>query len=325
MRRRDLILGTAAGLMPRRVFAATPRRLGVLMLTPANDSMGQADKAALVQGLAALDWHEGDNLRTDWRWAGGSVARYDPLAAELMALDPDILVAGGSASVAALRRRAGTTPIVFAEVTDPIGQGFVKSLAHPGGNITGFSAYDPPMAGKWLEMLAQMTPPITRVAVLYNEATAPYSGKMLHSLEGAAPSFHLAVEPVPVDDDAGVDAAMAAIARRGQGGVLVLQGAFPIAHRAAILAAAARHRLPAVYPLSVFAATGGLMSYGFDAPDLFRRAAAYVDRILKGANPADLPVQQPTKYELVVNLKTAKALGLTASSMLLAQANDVIE
>ena len=231
----------------------------------------------------------------------------------------------GSPAVEALRRQTSTIPIVFALVTDPVGQGFVASLARPGGNITGFSAYDPPMAGKWLGMLTQITPPVARVAVLFNPATAPYAGLMLRAIEDAAPSFAVTVRAAPVHDDAEIEAMMAGLAREERGGLLVLPGAFTNVHRDAIVALAARHRLPAVYPFRFFATIGGLMSYGIDHDDLFRRAAAYVDRILKGAKPGDLPVQRPTKFELVINLKTAKALGITVAPSLLATADEVIE
>jgi putative tryptophan/tyrosine transport system substrate-binding protein len=303
-----------------------PRRLGVLMGGPiANDPVGQAWAAALVQGLGALGWHEGGNLRTDWRWVGSDPALFERYAAELVALGPDLVLAEGSPSVAALRRQTSTIPIVFTIVVDPVGQGFVASLARPGGTLTGFSMYDPPMAGKWLGMLTQITPPVARVAVLFNPATAPYAGLMLRALEAAAPSFAVAVRAAPCHDDAEIAAMMTGLAREERGGLLVLPDAFSNVHRDTIIALAARHRLPVVYAFTYFVALGGLMSYGSDQLDLFRRAASYVDRILKGAKPADLPVQQPTKFELVINLKTAKALGVTVAPALLATADQVIE
>jgi putative ABC transport system substrate-binding protein len=329
MSRRDFV-GFAVGATAGSPLAAQAqprdgiRRLGALMVDK-NGPLGQTRAAALVQGLGALNCHEGGDLRIDWRWGGGDPALFARYAAELVALGPEILVAHGSPSVEALRRETSTIPIVFTGVADPVGQGFVESLARPGGTITGFSAYDPPMAGKWLGMLTQITPPVTRVAVLYNPATAPYAGMMLRVIKDAAPTFAVSVRAVPVRDVAEIEAMMTGLAREERGGVLVLPDSFAAAHRDAIIALAARYRLPAVYSYSYFAASGGLMSYAIEPNDLFRRAGAYVDRILKGAKPSELPVEQPTKFELVINLKTAKALGLTIAPSLLAGADEVIE
>jgi putative tryptophan/tyrosine transport system substrate-binding protein len=330
MRRRTLIAGVVAALVPRPLAAqAQPaggmRRLGVLLSLRANDPEGQAYAAALAQGLGALGWKDGGNLRIDWRWAGGDPTLIERYAAELVALGPDAIVVFSSACLEALRRRTSTLPLVFTVVSDPVGQGFVASLAHPGGNITGFSAYDPPMASKWLEMLTQITPPVANVAVLYNPATAPYAGLMLHDIEAAAPSLGVSVRAAPYRDDAELKAIMAGLAREEHSGLLFLQDFFAIVHRNAVVALAAQYRLPAVYPYRFIAASGGLMSYGTEYADLFRRAAAYVDRILKGVEPADLPVQAPTKFELVINLETAKALGVTFPPLLLAGANEVVE
>ncbi len=329
-RRRTILAGIAAALMPGTLSAqAQPpggmRRLGVLIPLRANDPEGQAYAAALLQGLGALFWHEGRNLQIDWRWAGGDPALIERYATELVSLAPDVIVAFGSASVEALRRQTSTVAIVFVIVTDPVGQGFVASLAHPGGNITGFSNYDPPMAGKWLGMLTQITPPVTHLAVLYNPATAPYAGLMLRTIEDAAPSLSVAVRAAPVHDESEIEAVMAGLARDERGGLLVLPDFFANAHHNAIIALAARYRLPAVYPWRFATATGGLMSYGSEYADLLRRAATYVDRILKGAKPGGLPVQYPTKFELVINLKTAKALGVTFPPSLIAGADEVIE
>jgi putative tryptophan/tyrosine transport system substrate-binding protein len=328
--RRTVLAGIAATMAPGPLVAQAQqrdgmRRLGVLMTYLENDPVGKTRAAALVQGLGALNWHEGDNLQIGWRWAGGDPALFDRFTAELVALRPEILVAHGSLSVAALRRQTSTIPIVFALVADPVGQGFVASLARPGGNITGFSSYDSPMAGKWLGMLTQITPPAARVAVLYNPATAPYAGLMLRAIEDAALSVAVAVRAAPCRDDAEIEAMMVALAREERGALLVLPGVFADVHRDAIVALAARHRLPAVYPHRFFAAAGGLMSYGTNNDDLFRRAAGYVDRLLKGAKPGELPVQRPTKFELAINLKTAKALGITVAPALLATADEVIE
>ena len=328
MSRRDFIELTAGAAVGLPLTAhAQPRdgmrRVGVLMGGP-DDPLGQARAAALVQGLGALNWHEGGNLRIDWRWASGDPALYERYAVELIALNPDVLVAWGSPSVAALRRQISTIPIVLVNVTDPVGQGFVESLARPGGNITGFTDYDPPMAGKWLGMLTQITPPVARVAVLFNPATAPFAGLMLRVIEESAPSLAVAVQATPCRDDAELAAMMAGLAREERGGVLVLPENFNIVHRDAIITLAARYRLPAVYPYRFFTAIGGLMSYGIDPNDLFRRAATYVDRILKGAKPADFPVHNPSKFELVINLKTAQALGITVAPSLLTTADEVM-
>ena len=329
MRRREFIsfIGGVAATWPLAVRAqqgAHLQRIGVLMGGP-NDTLGQARAAALVQGLGEFNWHDGGNLRIDWRWAGGNPALYERYAAELIQLDPEVLVVWGSPSVAALRRQTSTIPIVLVNVTDPVGQGFVESLARPGGNITGFTDYDPPMAGKWLRMLTQITLPVARVAVLFNPATAPFAGLMLPAIEESAPSFAVAVRAAPCHSDAETEAMMTGLAREERAGLLVLPENFVIVHRDAIITLAARYRLPAVYSYRFFTASGGLMSYGIDQNALFRRAAYYVDRILKGAKPADMPVQNPDKFELVINLKTAQALGITVAPSLLTTADEVIE
>jgi putative ABC transport system substrate-binding protein len=331
MRRREFMAtlgGVAAGwpLAARAQPQERMRRLGVLMGNRQSDPVGQAFAAALGQGLGALGWHEGRNLRIDWRWgAGDDPALFERYAKELVALAPDALFAQASPSVAALRRETSTIPIVFTMVTDPIGQGFVASLAQPGGNVTGFSDFDVSMAGKWLGMLTQVAPPVAFVSILYNPATTPYAGLMLRAIEQAAPSFTVATRIAACRDDAGIEAMMAALAREQRSGLLVLTDIFNIVHRDAIVASAGRHRLPVVYFDRSFVAAGGLMSYGIDYTDLFRRSATYVDRILNGAKAADLPVQQPTKFELVVSLKTAKACGIELSPTLLATADEVIE
>jgi putative ABC transport system substrate-binding protein len=301
------------------------RRIGVLMGNPSKDPVGQALATALMQGLRALDWHEGDNLRIEWRWAGGVPALFQRYAGELVALSPDVILAQTSPAVVALRQETSTIPVVFITVTDPVGRGLVASLAHPGGNITGFSDFDAPMAGKWLEMLTQIVPPVARVAVVFNPATAPHAGLLLRAIEDAALSFGVAVRPAPVQDDSEIEAVMAGLAGEERCGVLVLAEIFTWVHRDAIIAAAARHRLPAIYYDRSFVAAGGLMSYGFDPAELFRRAASYVDLILKGSSPGDLPVQNPIKFELTINLKTANSLGVTIAPLLLGTADEMIE
>ncbi|MDE5441562.1 ABC transporter substrate-binding protein [Bradyrhizobium sp. CSA207] len=324
MNRRDVLglLGTLATL-PSSALAqsAATRRLGVLSVTADDDAVGQTRSAILVEALAAHGWKEHGNLEIDWRSGGGDRARIARLADELVALKPDILLAVGTPSVEELRQRTATTPIVFAVVTDPVSQGFVQNLAHPGGNITGFTDYDGPLAGKWLEMLAQVTPPAARVFVVYNPATAPFAGLMLRTVEDAAQKLDVTVEPAPVHDAASI----AALASRKDGGFLILPDFFTMANRAPLLAAIAQARVPAVYWSRTFVDEGGLMSYSTDSVEQLRRAASYIDRILKGAQAADLPVQNPTKFELAINLRAAKALGLTIAPGLLALANDVIE
>jgi len=321
------LLGGAAVVGPlaaRAQQAERVRRIGVLMGAVESDPARQSQLAAFRGALAKLGWREGSNLGIEVRWGGDPelCARY---AAELVALGPEVILADASPSVEALQRQTRTIPIVFVTVADPIGQGFVANLAHPGGNTTGFSVFDAPMAGKWLEMLTQITPPVTRVAMLFNPATTPYANLMFRAMEDAAPSFAVAVRAAPVNSESEVDAMMAALAREGRGGVLVLTSIFTVTHRDAIIGLAARHRLPAVYAYSFFAEAGGLMSYGVDVADVHRRAADYVNRILKGDKPGDLPVQMPIKFNLVINLKTAKALDITVATSLLATADEVIE
>jgi putative ABC transport system substrate-binding protein len=331
MRRRDFLGGLGGATIAWPVAAQVrprdgKRHLGALMGgVLANDAEGQAWAAALIQGLGALGWREGDNLQIDWRWAGGDPASFERHAAELIALAPDVIVCSASPAVVALRRRTTTIPIIFAVVIEPIIQGFVEGLARPGGNITGFSAYDTPMAGKWMEMLTQLNPPVARVTVLHNPATTPYADSMLRTIEDAAKTLAVTVRAVAVLDESEIDAVMMGIAGEQRGGLLVLPSAFTVRHRGAIVAAAARHRVPAVYPFREFATSGGLMFYGVNHPELFRRSATYVDRILKGDRPADLPVQAPTKFELIINLKTAAALGVTIAPSALGTADQVIE
>jgi len=327
--RRAILAGIAAALARAPLVAqAQPhdgvRRIGVLMATHADDPEGQLRAAAIIQGLGEHGWIEGGNLRIDWRWAGSDSALYERYAAELIVLGPEVILAIATAAVEALRRQASAIPIVFAGVTDPIGQGFVASLAHPGGAITGFSLYEPPMIGKWLGMLTQISPPVARVTVIYNPETAPSAG-MLGVIEEAGAASSVAVRGAQVHDGAGIEAVAADLAREGQGGLLVLPDPFNTNHRDAIVALAVRYRLPSVYAFRIFTVLGGLMSYGVDISDLYRRSAAYVDRILRGAKPADLPVQAPTKFEIVINLKTAKSLGFTVAPALLATADEVIE
>jgi putative tryptophan/tyrosine transport system substrate-binding protein len=331
LRRREFI-GLAGGatlgaILPRASWAQQPRvrRLGALTVTAPHDSVSTGRAAVLKQSLAALDWQESANLRIDWRDGDGDIALIERSADELVASAPDVLLAVGTPCVAALRRRTSTIPIVFAVVTDPIDQGFIAGLAHPGGNVTGFTDYDGPMAGKWLEMLMQLSPSAAQVAVLYNPSTAPFAEIMMRTLQTATPSLAVTVRTVPLRDAAGIAPAITALSAEKNTALLVLPDFFTMTNRASILASAAQVSLPAVYWNRAFVADGGLMSYGTDNSDIIRRAAGYIDRILRGEQPGDLPVQNPTKFELAINLKTAKAIGVTFSPALLATADEVIE
>ncbi len=299
------------------------RRIGVLMYLPADDAEGQARLAALTQALERLGWSDGRNLRIDTRWANADDIRRH--AAELAALAPDVLLAGtGTATVAPLLEATRTVPIVFVSVIDPVGAGFVASLAQPGGNATGFTIYEYGMSGKWLELLKEIAPRVTRVAVLRDPAVASGIGQF-GAVQAVAPSLGVELSPVDVRDAGEIERAVTAFARGSNGGLIVTGTALAFVHRDLIISLASRHRLPTVYWNRRFVPVGGLISYGPDTIDPFRRAAGYVDRILKGEKPADLPVQAPTKYELVINVKTAKALGLDVPETVLARADEVIE
>jgi putative ABC transport system substrate-binding protein len=328
MKRREFIMlaGGAVVVCPFAARAQQPeriRRIGVLMYLAADDAQGQARLAAFTQALKQLGWSDGRNLRIDTRWANADDIRKH--AAELAALTPDVLVAGtGTATVAPLLQATRTVPIVFVSVIDPVGAGFVASLAQPGGNATGFTIYEYSMSGKWLELLKEIAPGVTRAAVLRDPAVASGIGQF-GAVQIVAPSLGVELSPVDVRDADEIERAVTAFARGLNGGLIVTGSALAISHRQPIITLAARHKLPAVYPASLYVTAGGLISYGPDLIDPFRRAAGYVDRILKGEKPADLPVQAPTKYELVINLKTARALGLDVPATLLARADEVIE
>jgi putative ABC transport system substrate-binding protein len=327
--RRKFIGILAGATWPFAARAEPPRegmrRLGVLAVTAAGDPVSEARAAVLTEALAARDWKDGNNLRIDLRYGSGDRALIARFADELVALSPDILLAIGTPSVQALRRQTSTIPIVFAVVTDPVEQGFVASLSRPGGNITGFTDYEGPMGGKWVEMLTQIAPPAAHVVVLYNPATAPFAGIMLRAMQDAGRSLAVTVRAVPLRDAAGIAPVIAALSAEKNTALLVLPDYFTMVNRETILSSAAQASLPAVYWNRAFVADGGLMSYGTDNSDIIRRAAAYIDRILRGEKPADLPVQNPTKFELVLNLKTARTLGVTISTTMLAIADEVIE
>jgi putative ABC transport system substrate-binding protein len=325
MRRRGFLGGAATALVwPRAAFGGV-RRLGVLTTPAEDDPIFKQRAAALTEGLAAHGWNEGDNLRIDWRTSGRDPSLLARYAEDLVSLAPDVLLAIGSPCAEQLRRRTNKIPIVFTIVTDPISQGFVASLSRPGGNMTGFTDFDPSMAGKWLEMLTEIAPPVRTVAVFYNPSTAPFAEAMLKIVGDAASRLGIVVERARASDQAGIGAAIATISKEDRAGLLVVPDIFAVVNRAAIVDAAARARVSAVYPYQVFAREGGLMSYGTDNNDLHRRPAAYIDRILKGADPGELPVQNPTRFSLVLNMKTAGALAIEIPPTLLAAADEVIE
>jgi len=300
------------------------RRIGVLMVS-ADDPEGQARVTALKQGLQDLGWTDGRNIQIETRFGGADAGRIRVQAAELVALAPDVLVGQGTPVVRALRQATSSIPIVVAAVNDPVEQGFVSSLAHPGGNITGFTLINFQMVGKWLQMLKEAAPGVSRAALMFNPDTASSYYANLRSFEAEPRSIAVEVTAAPVRDTAEVEGAIAKLGREPGGGLIVAPDPFTLVHNQLFIRLAQQHRLPAVYAYRTFVAQGALMSYGPDPYDNFRRSASYVDRILKGAKPADLPVQQPTKFELAINLKTAKALGLQIPDKLLALADEVIE
>jgi putative tryptophan/tyrosine transport system substrate-binding protein len=330
MKRREFItlFGGAAVGWPLAARAQQPagiRRVGVLMNLSENDLEAQRLVTAFREGLAQLGWVDGRNLRMDYRWASGDVGRIRAFAKELVELSPDIIVGYATPSVVALQQETRSVPIVFLSVTDPVGQGLVASLAHPGGNITGFAVFEFSLGSKWMEALKQIVPGLRRVTTIFNPKTAPYYPLYLRAIEKAASSF--AVEPIVIEvhDDAEIERAISTLAREPDGGLIVLPDSFNMVHRRTIIALVERYRLPAMYYFPLFATDGGLISYGPDEIDMFRRTAGYVDRILKGAKAGDLPIQQPTNFRLVINLKTARALGLDVPPTLLARADEVIE
>jgi putative ABC transport system substrate-binding protein len=300
------------------------RRIGVLMNLGSDDAEGQARNAAFLQGLQELGWTVGRNVRIEYRWGAGDAELFRRYASELVALAPDVILAGGGAVVPSLLQATRTVPIVFTGTPDPVGAGFVESLARPGGNATGFTIYEYGISGKWLELLKEIAPHVTRAAVIRDPAIAAGLGQW-GAIQSVAPSLGVELRPLGVRDAGEIERAITAFAHSPNGGLIVTGSALAVVHRELITTLAARYRLPAVYTLPLMANAGGLISYGPDSIDPYRRAAGYVDRILKGEKPADLPVQAPTRYELVINLKTAKALGLTVPATLLARADEVIE
>ena len=329
MKRRAFItlIGGAAAAWPlaaRAQQGERMRRIGVLMPFTADDPESLARLAAFVQALERSGWSVGRNVRIDYRWTGGDAERIRKGATELAALAPDVILATGSSTAGPLLQTTRTVPIVFAIVPDPVGAGFVDSLARPGGNATGFTAFEYGIGAKWLELLKEIAPRMTRVAALRDPAITAGIGQF-GAIQSVTPSFGVELAPINMRDPAELERDVAAFARTPNGGLIVTGSALAVVHRELIFRLAAHHKLPAVHSTRLFVAGGGLISYGPDFLDQFRRAAGYVDRILKGEKPADLPVQAPTKYELAINLKTAKALGLEVPPMLLARADEVIE
>ena len=329
MRRRDFItlLGGAAATWPlaaRAQQAERMRRVGLLMGYPEGDAEGQANLAAFRRGLQELGWTEGRNIRIDVRWGAADPDKARTLAKELVGMAPDVIVPNTNLMMAILQPETRTIPIVFVFVGDPVGSGYVTNLARPGGNVTGFSALDIAIGGKWLELLKEMAPHVTRVAVVLHPETPPNVG-FWHAAEAAAPALGVKVVALGVHSAAEIEGTVTQFAREPDGGLIIAPHAVTLTYRDLIIGLAARHRLPAIYGFRVFATSGGLLSYGTNPSDQFRRGASYVDRILKGEKPGDLPVQNPTKYELVINLKTAKALGVDVPLRLQQLADEVIE
>jgi len=326
VRRRDFIkvvAGSAAAwpLAARAQQAQRMQRIGVLTL---DDADNRASYGAFLQALQQLGWIDGQNVRIETRWAGGSASDMRKYATDIVALAPDVIFATGTAGMVPLLQATHTVPIVFANVADPVGAGFVDTMAHPGGNATGFIQFEYSLSGKWVELLKQIAPGVTRAAVL-RDPNIPTGIGQFAVIQSVAPSVGMEVTAISVRDADEIERAITAFARSPNGGLIVTPSALTLAHRELIIRLAAQHKLPAVYFRRYYAASGGLVSYGYDLVQQYRGAAGYVDRILKGEKPADLPVQAPTKYELVINLKTAKALGLAISPSLLARADEVIE
>ena len=327
MRRREFfsVIGGAAAwpLVAQAQQGGQPRRIGILLNAAVDDPKFKTWVMAFLQSLQQFGWTDGRNVQIDTRWSGGNAAEIRKHASELVALAPDVILAHGTSTVGPLLQLTRSVPIVFPIIADPVGAGFVDSLARPGGNATGFMEFEYSMAGKWLELLKQVVPGMTRVAVLRD--TQGSGAMQFAAIQAMAPSLRVEVTPVGLRDTGDIERAVAAFARLPSGGLIVAAGGGTVRHSNLIITLAARHKLPAIYNERSFVAGGGLISYGPDFVDQYRRAAGYVDRILKGEKPADMPVQAPTKYQLVINLKTAKALGLAIPPAVLARADEVIE
>ena len=332
MRRREFIglVGVATVARPivaRAQQASRMRRIGLLTTFSDSDALAEGWLTAFRKGLDELGWRDGHNVQIDYRRAAGDAERLRVFAKDLVTLQPDVVFAVTTPAVASLLRETHTLPIVFAQVSDPVGSGFAASLARPGGNVTGFTNIniEASIGGKWLELVTQIAPAVRRVIMIYNPPTAPFANYYLRPFEAAGTAQGVQARPAAVDSDTEIENTLDSLAREPGGGFVVLPDTFTGIHRDQIVSLAAHYRLPAVYSFRWFAEIGGLLSYGIDSDDMFRRAASYVDRILKGEKPAELPVQAPTKFEMVINLKTAKALGIGVPPMLLATADEVIE
>jgi putative ABC transport system substrate-binding protein len=322
-----MLLGGAAAAWPIAGYAQQHqmRRIGCLLAFTEDDLEGKDNLASFREGLQKFGWIEGRNIHIEYRWAAGNPVRAKDYAAELVALKSDVILVHSTLGLKAVRKETGAIPVVFVVVGDPVGQGFVASLSRPGGNITGFTAFEFSTAAKWLELLKQIAPQATRIAVIFNAEAAPYAKNMVEAIAAVAPSLEAELVVSSTRDAVEIEHAIAGVAGGSNGGLIVIPDAFTVANRGVIISLAARYRLPAVYAYRYYAVDGGLLSYGHQSNDLFRRSASYVDRILMGANPADLPIQQPEKYELVINLQTAKMLGIDVPPNLLAIAEEVIE
>jgi putative ABC transport system substrate-binding protein len=297
----------------------------MLMNVIQGDPSGLAEVVAFRQGLTDLGWIEGRNVDITFRWPGSDIERARAFAKELVGLLPDVLIGRSTPTTAALKQETSSIPIIFVNIPEPVEQGFVQSLARPGANITGFSNFEASIGGKWVQLLKEVDPRIAQMAVMYNPRTAPFAGLLLRSVQAAAPTFAVDAVAMPIQSDAEIEAALTMFARQVSGGLIVIPDSFTVQHRDLIVSLAARYRMPALYGNLVSTPIGGLMAYAVDTRDLMQRAAAYVDRILKGANPGELPVQQPTKFRLSINLKAAKAMGLELAPSLIARADEVIE
>jgi len=318
-------LGGTAIAWPLAGRAQQPRRIGILMNGDATEKYRQSYLELFVQSLHNLGWIEAQNTRIELRWTGGDAERARTAATELLQLSPDVILSASTANLSALLKQGPTMPIVFIQVSDPVAQGFVSSLAHPGGNITGFTAFETSMGGKWVDLLKQMAPSLKRVALVFNPEVSPQSKFFVGAVEAAAPSFGVEVAVAPLHDDAGIEPAIETLSRQPGTGLIFPPDSFMGMRSKRIVEIVARYRLPAIYVEGSYLEDGGLMSYSQDFGEQFRQAASYVDRILRGAKPGDLPIQLPTTFKLVINLTTAKALGLTVPPTLLALADEVIE
>ena len=330
MKRRAFIAlvgaAAAAASSPARAQADRVRHVGILMGYAEDESDTRSRVAAFTQAFEQLGWRDGRNVQITYRFGAGDIDRVHAYAKELVGLNPDLIICETTPTLKAVVDQTRTIPIIFVSVTDPVSNGFVTELARPGGNITGFTNFEATMGGKWIELLKKIAPGSNRAGVIFNPDTAPGGGSFfLKSVAASAPALQVEVLPFPVRSDDEIGRAIAGLGREPGGGLIVMLDIFAAVHRPAIIAQAATHRVPAVFPWRFGATDGGLVAYGVDVVDLHRRAAGYADRILKGAKPGDLPVQQPTKFELVINLKTAKALGIEVSPTLLATADEIIE